>query len=105
MATKLTDYKHVTLDGKGRPVIQGTRMRINQLVPAHTYQGYSAEQLREHFPHLSLPQIYGALTYYYDHKPRIDEEIQEEIERVEALRLDSSSASPVQRKLRQLGKA
>jgi hypothetical protein len=42
--------------------------------------GYSAEQIREHYPHLSLAQIYAALSYYYDHKAEIDAEIEKDIQ-------------------------
>jgi uncharacterized protein (DUF433 family) len=30
-----TAYAHIVLDAKGRPVIEGTRMRVSHLVSAH----------------------------------------------------------------------
>jgi uncharacterized protein (DUF433 family) len=33
------------------------------------------EELVREFPHLTLAQVYDALSYYYDHKEEIDQEM------------------------------
>jgi uncharacterized protein (DUF433 family) len=43
-------------------------------------QGISPEELVKEFPHLTLAQVYDALSYYYDHKETIERELQESTE-------------------------
>ena len=38
------------------------------------------EELVREFPQLSLPKIYDALSYYYDHRDELDQEISENTE-------------------------
>jgi uncharacterized protein (DUF433 family) len=38
-------------------------------------QGMTPEELVREFPHLTLAQVYDALSYYYDHKEEIDQEM------------------------------
>lgn len=35
-------------------------------------QGYSPEEVRAGFPHLSLTEVYGAILFYLEHKDEID---------------------------------
>jgi hypothetical protein len=37
------------------------------------------EELVRRFPHLTLAQIYDALSYYYDHQAEIDAEIEKNL--------------------------
>jgi len=39
-------------------------------------QGVTPEELVKEFSHLSLAQVYDSLSYYYDHKEEIDEELE-----------------------------
>jgi len=39
-------------------------------------KGVTPEELVKEFSHLSLAQVYDALSYYYDHKEEIDEELE-----------------------------
>lgn len=50
----------------GEPVITGTRTPVRSIVFYHKL-GEAPEEIAEEFPHLSLAQIYAALSYYYDH--------------------------------------
>ena len=61
---------------RGKPHIDGTRIRVSDVMVHHVLGGESAEQIQAAFPHLTLAQIHSALAYYYDHK----EEIQAEVE-------------------------
>jgi len=37
--------------------------------------GWSPEETHFQHPHLSLAQIHGALTYYYEHQSELDSQI------------------------------
>jgi uncharacterized protein (DUF433 family) len=59
----------------GRPVIKGTRSPVSSIVQNHR-RGLSADDILRDFPQLSPAQVYDALSYYYDHRERIDAEIE-----------------------------
>jgi len=64
--------------------------------------GWSPETIHNEYPYLSLAQIYAAFSYYYDHQPEIDAEIDQrdrEMERLQA----AQPESPGRKKLRDLG--
>jgi len=61
----------------GSPVIKGTKFPVRSVVNYVLCQGISPEELVGEFPHLTLAQVYDALSYYYDHKEAIDQDIQE----------------------------
>jgi uncharacterized protein (DUF433 family) len=83
-----TNYPHIELDHKGRPVITGTRFRVSMVVEYvyGTAEQYSPAQMIEAFPHLTLSQIHSALAYYHDHKAEIDATIEEGHKFVEEMR-------------------
>ena len=58
----------------GAPRIDGTRIRVSQVV-LMTEQGMSPDEVIASLPHLTLGQVYGALSYYHDHREQIDDEI------------------------------
>ena len=59
----------------GRPVVKGTRIPI-WLIVGWLKDGYSPEQIQEEiYPHLSLAQIYDAISFYYDHQEKIEADI------------------------------
>lgn len=60
----------------GAPRIAGTRIRVSQVV-LMTEQGMSADEVIRSLPHLTLGQVYGALSYYHDHQTQIDDEIRQ----------------------------
>ena len=59
----------------GRPFIMGTTVTVADVAIAKIYQMLDADGLADWFD-LSLPQIYSALAYYYDHKAEIDQSIE-----------------------------
>ncbi|MBC7078107.1 MAG: DUF433 domain-containing protein [Chloroflexi bacterium] len=59
----------------GRPIIRGTRFPVSSVVFYILRQGMTPEELVREFPHLTLAQVYGALSYYYDHKEEIEQEM------------------------------
>jgi uncharacterized protein (DUF433 family) len=60
----------------GAPRIAETRIRVSQIV-LMTEQGISPDEIVSSFPHLSLSQVYAALSYYHDHRADIDQEIRD----------------------------
>jgi uncharacterized protein (DUF433 family) len=68
----------------GSPVIKGTKFPVRAVVTYVLRQGLSPEEIVGEFSHLTLAQVYDALSYYYDHKEIIDRELRENSE--EALR-------------------
>ena len=62
----------------GRPCIEGTRVRVVDILALHD-QGLSAEQIVREFTSLSGPaEVYAALLYYHDHKGEIEADLRED---------------------------
>jgi uncharacterized protein (DUF433 family) len=59
----------------GRPCIAGTTIEVAVIAIAKIVHGQSAEEIAADYK-LTLPQVYAALAYYYDHKEEIDATIQ-----------------------------
>jgi uncharacterized protein (DUF433 family) len=98
MATTETRYEHIVLDGD-IPMLNGTTMKVVELVTAHQAHGWSPEELSFQFPYLTLGQIHSALAYYWDHKQALDDDIARRMELVDQLQL-RSRPSPVAERLR-----
>jgi len=64
----------------GSPVIEGTRFAVRSVVNYVLKQGISPEELVKEFHHLSLAQVYDALSYYYDNEAEIERELSEHTE-------------------------
>jgi uncharacterized protein (DUF433 family) len=58
----------------GRPVIAGTTITVADIAIAKIFHGQDADGIAAWYD-LSLPQVYAALAYYYDHKAEIDADI------------------------------
>lgn len=102
MSHTATDYKYIELDDNGIALIANTTMKIGELITSHLTYGWSPEELHFQYPHISLSQIYSALAYYWDFKDTIDAEMQQRLERVEALRR-AAPPSRIATKLRASG--
>jgi uncharacterized protein (DUF433 family) len=59
----------------GSPIIAGTKFPVRSVVFYILRQGMTPEELVKEFHHLTLPQVYDALSYYYAHKAEIDKEL------------------------------
>ncbi|MCC6614907.1 MAG: DUF433 domain-containing protein [Anaerolineae bacterium] len=60
----------------GRPCIDGTSIEVSVIVIAKIIHGQSPEEIAADYG-LSLPQVYGALAYYYSHKAEMDAAMEE----------------------------
>ena len=77
------DHPYIVLDKDycgGSPVIRGTKFPVRSVVNYVLRQGLSPEEIVGEFSHLTLAQIYDALSYYYDNKENIDRELLENSE-------------------------
>src|SRR5258708_10599573 len=84
--------QHITLDDQGIARISGGRSKVTQIV-SDVRSGMSPEEIRVAYPHLTLAQIYAALSYYHDHKEELDGQMEQTARAAEAVRAHSSSPS------------
>ncbi|NJO86338.1 MAG: DUF433 domain-containing protein [Synechococcaceae cyanobacterium RM1_1_27] len=76
-----TDYKHIQLDENQVPVIEGSTMKVVELITSHLAHGWSPEELHFQYPHISLGKIYSALAYYWDHQAALDSDMKQRLEK------------------------
>src|SRR5690349_13336772 len=74
----------ISTDERGIAYISGTRMKIRHIA-IERMAGLTPEQIQEQYAHLSLAQIYAALSYYYAHKEEVDTEIEESERQADAI--------------------
>jgi len=60
----------------GEPIIKGTRTPVRAVVE-NWRLGLSPEEIVVHLPHLTLAQVFDALSYYSDRQEEIDAFIEE----------------------------
>lgn len=78
-AAKLV-YPHIVKEPGycgGKAAIDGTRVRVNNVVFLHK-EGKTPAEILVEYPDLSLAQVHAALGYYYDHEDEIEAEFAEE---------------------------
>lgn len=56
----------------GKPRIDGTRIRVQDIYYWHELQGKSVDEIVADFPHLTHAGIYAALSYYWDHRDEMN---------------------------------
>jgi len=61
-------------------VIAGTKFPVRSVVNYVLKQGMIPEELVKEFNHLTLAQVYDALSYYYDYSEEIERELLENTE-------------------------
>lgn len=76
--TTLTGHLYIVTDERilgGEPIIKGTRTPVRAVVELWR-QGVAPEEITGHLPHLTLAQIFDALSYYSDHTDDINAHIE-----------------------------
>lgn len=63
------------IDERGVAWIAGTKVKVTEVVLDKIANGWSPEEIHFQHPNLSLAQIHGALTYYYENQSNLDEQI------------------------------
>jgi len=82
--------------GRERPFIAGTRVRVQDVVLDHERQGLSPDEIARELASVSLAQVHSALAYYFDHKEEVWSCIREDAAFAESMReqLTGSSSQP-----------
>ena len=73
----------------GRPRVAGTGVTVRRIVGWYK-QGLTPEEITTEVPHLSLAQVYAALTYYHANREEIEADIA--AEDAEAKQLEAQHA-------------
>ena len=76
--TTATEHFYVVTDSEilsGEPIIKGTRTPVRAIVELWR-QGVAPEEVSDHLPHLTLAQVFDALSYYSDHTDEINAHIE-----------------------------
>lgn len=69
----------------GRPHIIGTTVTVTDVAIAKIYHHEDADGIAAWYG-LTLAQVYAALSYYYDHKADLDEQIRRQIQEAQDLK-------------------
>ena len=88
----VTFATQIELDDRGVAWIAGTKVKVTEVVLDKIVYGSSPEEIHFQHPNLSLAQIYGALTYYYENQDRVDEQIRRGLEESDKLAAQLSDA-------------
>ncbi|HEV2762423.1 MAG TPA: DUF433 domain-containing protein [Pyrinomonadaceae bacterium] len=76
--TTATEHVYVVTDDRilgGEPIVRGTRTPVRAVVELWR-QGVAPEEIVEHLPHLTLAQVFDALSYYSDHTDEINAHVE-----------------------------
>jgi len=76
--TTATAHCYIVTDDQilgGEPIIKGTRTPVRAVVE-NWRMGIVAEAITTHLPHLTLAQVFDALSYYSDHTEEINRHIE-----------------------------
>src|SRR5882724_9474243 len=77
---------HIQRDERGVAWIADTNTKVIEVAMDQVAYGWDAEEIHAAHPHLSLAQIYAALSYYHDHKVELDAQMQRQLENYRRLR-------------------
>jgi uncharacterized protein (DUF433 family) len=83
-----TDYKHIVLNEHQVPILEGSTMKVIEIVMAQRAYGWTPEEIHINHRNLSMGQIYGALSYYWDHKPELDAAIDADLHAAKAMQAE-----------------
>ena len=75
-------YPHIVKE-PGALLEQHPRTRVAMIVADYLWRGWSAEEIARQYPYLTLAEVHAAMTYYFDHRDEIEEELLAEYREVE----------------------
>ena len=93
------DISHIVHDDQGRAWIDGSNVKVIEVVLDHLAYGWSPEEIHWQQPHLSLGQVYAALAYYHDHRDAFDAMVKQGLESADVAS-KASGHSPAALRLR-----
>ncbi len=72
LETIVTEHLHIAKKtSSGEPVVKGTNVSVRAIAELWL-QGAQPEEIILHIPHLSMAELFDALSYYEDHKEEIN---------------------------------
>lgn len=80
---------HIQRDERGVAWIGETNTKVIEIAAEHAAYGWEAEEIHAAHPHLALAQIHAALSFYYDHKSELDEQMQRQMASYQRLRSEA----------------
>ncbi len=80
----------IEIDCHGVAWVGGTKVKVTEIVLDKVAYGWSPEEIHFQHPHLSLAQIHGALTYYYENQRDLDAQIRRGLEETGELAVHAS---------------
>jgi uncharacterized protein (DUF433 family) len=83
--------------GQDRAYVTGTRTRVQDIYALAEIHGLTPDEVVEQLPHLTLGQVHAALSYYFDHRQQILNELREDEEFVRMMRLQTGPGPLEQR--------
>ncbi len=91
---KSLKHPYITTNRKvrdGEPVITGTGIRVLDIAIRYELGGMTPDDIIIALPHLNLPHVHDALSYYYEHKLEFDKIWKEAIKKTDILRKKNKS--------------
>lgn len=87
----------IEIDSSGVAWLAGTKVKVVEVVLDKLAHGWSPEEIHFQHPHLSLAQIHGALTYYYENQSALDTQMARTQQESMALAMEVSDPAFQQR--------
>ena len=88
-----------TRTGEDIPFIKGTRVSVLDIYVIHELNGRTPDEIVIAYPHLTLAQIYAALSYSFDHLEEIRRQLKKEKEFADIFR-EKIGSGPLSEKLK-----
>ena len=70
----------------GSPIIEGTRTRVIDIAVEYEILGYTPDEIISSHPHLNLPQVHDALSFYYENRDELDQKAEQDQEFISRLK-------------------
>ncbi|MBW2154820.1 MAG: DUF433 domain-containing protein [Deltaproteobacteria bacterium] len=75
----------------GSPIIEGTRTRVIDIAIEYEILGHSPDEIISSHPHLTLPQVHDALSFYYENRDELDQKAEQDQEFIARLKKKTPS--------------
>jgi uncharacterized protein (DUF433 family) len=75
----------------GSPIIEGTRTRVIDIAIEYEMLGRSPDEIISSHPHLNLPQVHDALSFYYENRDELDQKAEQDQEFITRLKANIAS--------------
>jgi uncharacterized protein (DUF433 family) len=87
----------IAIDGRGVAWLAGTKVKVVEVVLDQLAHGWSPEEIHFQHPNLSLAQIHGAMTYYYENQVELEAQMAVSLRESMALAVAGSDSELRQR--------